>query len=45
MYESKVINSFKELNICEKFACRDTAGATKLVNLLEKTPDALQLTT
>lgn len=36
MYESKVINSFKELNICEKFACRDTAGATKLVNLLEK---------
>ena len=35
MYESKVIESFKELNICEKFACRDTAGATKLVDLLD----------
>ena len=35
MYESKVIKSFKELDICEKFACRDTAGATKLVDLLD----------
>lgn len=35
MYESKVLESFKELNICEKFACRDTAGATKLVDLLD----------
>lgn len=35
MYESKVVKSFKEINICEKFACRDTAGATKLVGLLD----------
>lgn len=35
MYESKVIKSFKELDICEKFACRDTAGAAKLVDLLD----------
>lgn len=35
MYESKVVKSFKELDICEKFACRDTAGATKLVDLLD----------
>lgn len=35
MYESKVIKSFKDLDICEKFACRDTAGATKLVYLLD----------
>lgn len=36
MYESKVVESFKDLDICEKFACRDTAGATKLVDLLDK---------
>lgn len=35
MYESKVVESFKELDICEKFACRDTAGAIKLVDLLD----------
>lgn len=35
MYESKVVVSFKELDICERFACRDTAGATKLVDLLD----------
>ena len=35
MYESKVVKSFKDLDICEKFACRDTAGATKLVDLLD----------
>lgn len=35
MYESKVVESFKELDICEKFACRDTAGATKLVDLMD----------
>lgn len=35
MYESKVMKSFKPLGICEKFACRDTAGATKLVDLLD----------
>lgn len=35
MYESKVVESFKDLDICEKFACRDTAGATKLVDLLD----------
>lgn len=35
MYESKVVKSFKNLDICEKFACRDTAGATKLVDLLD----------
>lgn len=35
MYESKVVESFKELDICEKIACRDTAGATRLVDLLE----------
>ena len=35
MYESKVVKSFKNLNICEKFACRDTAGAVKLVDLLD----------
>lgn len=35
MYESKVTKSFKNLDICEKFACRDTAGATKLVDLLD----------
>lgn len=35
MYESKVVESFKELDICEKFACRDTAGASKLVDLLD----------
>lgn len=35
MYESKVVKSFKPLDICEKFACRDTAGATKLVDILD----------
>lgn len=35
MYESKVVKSFKNLDICEKFACRDTAGAIKLVDLLD----------
>lgn len=35
MYESKVVESFKNLDICEKFACRDTAGAIKLVDLLD----------
>lgn len=35
MYESKVVESFKDLSICEKFACRDTAGASKLVDLLD----------
>ena len=35
MYESKVVKSFMDLDICEKFACRDTAGATKLVDLLD----------
>lgn len=35
MYESKVIKSFKPLDICEKFACRDTAGAIKLIDLMD----------
>lgn len=35
MYESKVVESFKNLDICEKFACRDTAGAVRLVDLLD----------
>lgn len=34
-YTSKVVESYKELDICEKFAVRDTAGATKLVDMLD----------
>lgn len=43
MYESKVIEYFKELDICEKFACRDTAGATKLVDLLDNNAGRLTI--